>query len=65
MKEHKMPTDKQSRAWIRLIRELEASLNDHDKFQQIMTDIEEILEPQASKKGNTDADKQNGEAQGT
>lgn len=65
MKEIKMPTNKQSKAMIRLIRELEASLNDHDRFQQIMTDLEDILEPNASKKGHTDAAKQNGEAQGT
>ena len=63
MEEQKMATNREMKAFVRLIRELEESLNNHNKFQQIMTDIEEILEP--TKKGDTEAAKPTGEAQST
>ena len=58
-----MGTNREVKAFVRLIRELESSLNDHERFQQILTDIEEILEP-TNKKGNAEVSKQYGEAQG-
>ena len=65
MKEKEMATNRETQGLIEAVIIIEELANDRQKFQEAMRRIQSIIEDGVKNKGNTEAAKPNGEAQGT